>query len=64
MNAMNLLTQLQNENVDLKEKITAMEQENKELKEWKEANKPTGICETCTEKANRTLDAIRKIINT
>lgn len=71
MNVMNLLTQLHNEIVDLynenthlQEKITALEQENKELREWKEANKPTGICETCTEKANQTLDTIRKLINT
>lgn len=49
---------------NLKDQIKALEQVNKELREWKKANKPTGICETCTEKANQTLDAIRKIINT
>lgn len=27
------------------------EQECKELKEWQEANQPTGICETCTVKS-------------
>lgn len=37
---------------NLKNQIKALEQVNKELRKWKEANKPTGICETCTEKAN------------
>lgn len=29
-------------------KLIKKEQECKELKEWQEANQPTGICETCT----------------
>lgn len=28
------------------------EKEIKELKEWQEANQPTGICKTCTAKSN------------
>ena len=32
------------------------EQECKELQEWKDANKPTGICETCTAKSLQAFD--------
>nr|DAQ08488.1 MAG TPA: hypothetical protein [Caudoviricetes sp.] len=35
----------------LKEQLQAKEQECEELKEWQMANKPTGICETCTAKS-------------
>lgn len=31
-----------------------------ELKKWQEANKSTGICETCTEKANNKVDELQK----
>lgn len=43
----------------------------KELKEWQEANQPTGICETCTAKSvedmykyKQALNEIEKIVNT
>ncbi len=43
------------------------EQECEELKEWQEANQPTGICETCTAKSvddmyryKQALDEIRR----
>lgn len=47
--------------------VTKVEKENfmkknKELKKWQEANKPTGICETCTEKANKEADELQKEI--
>ena len=32
-------------------KIKQYKQEIKELKEWQQANQPTGICETCTAKS-------------
>lgn len=42
----------------------------KELKEWREANQPTGICETCTVKSvedmykyKKALDAIEEFAN-
>ena len=41
----------------------------KELKEWQEANQPTGICETCTAKSvedmykyKKALDKIKRIV--
>lgn len=36
--------------------ITELQQQVKELQEWKDANKPTGICETCTAKSIQALD--------
>lgn len=36
---------------ELKEKLQTKEQECERLKEWQEANQPTGICETCTAKS-------------
>lgn len=33
----------------LTDEIKRLRAENEKLREWKEANKPTGICETCTE---------------
>lgn len=39
-----------------KEMITELQQQVKELQEWKGANKPTGICETCTAKSLQAYD--------
>ena len=36
--------------------ITELQQQVKELQEWKDANKPTGICETCTAKSLQAYD--------
>ena len=36
--------------------ITELQQQVKELQEWKDANKPTGICETCTAKSLQSFD--------
>ena len=36
--------------------ITELQQQVKELQEWKDANKPTGICETCTTKSLQAFD--------
>ena len=36
--------------------ITELQQQVKELQEWKDANKPTGICETCTAKSLQAFD--------
>lgn len=36
--------------------INKLQQQVKELQEWKDANKPTGICETCTTKSLQTFD--------
>lgn len=45
--------------------LTEIIKQNKKLqalKEWKEANKPTGICETCTEKTLLQNDRYRNQI--
>lgn len=36
--------------------INTLQQQVKELQEWKDANKPTGICETCTAKSLQAFD--------
>lgn len=36
--------------------ITELQQQVKELQEWKDANKSTGICETCTAKSLQAFD--------
>lgn len=36
--------------------INELQQQIKELREWKDANKPTGICETCTAKSLQAFD--------
>lgn len=36
--------------------ITELQQQVEELQEWKDANKPTGICETCTAKSLQAFD--------
>ena len=36
--------------------ITELQQQVKELQKWKDANKPTGICETCTAKSLQAFD--------
>ena len=36
--------------------ITELQQQVKELQERKDANKPTGICETCTAKSLQAFD--------
>lgn len=36
--------------------INKLQQQVKELQEWKDANKPTGICETCTAKSLQAFD--------
>lgn len=35
----------------------------KELKEWREANQPTGICETCTVKSVEDMYKYKKALN-
>ena len=44
---------------DVKDKLIRLKQEVKELKEWQEANQPTGICETCTAKSVEYADKCR-----
>lgn len=44
----------------LTEKKPTYKERYLELKKWQEANKPTGICETCTEKANKEADELQK----
>lgn len=39
-----------------------LEEQVKELQEWKDANKPTGICETCTDKTLQLNDEYRKLL--
>lgn len=46
----------------LTEKKPTYKERYLELKKWQEANKPTGICETCTEKANKEADELQKEI--
>ena len=53
---------------ELQEQLKRKEQECEQLKEWQEANQPTGICETCTAKSvedvykyKRTLTEIKAI---
>lgn len=55
---------------ELKEKLSAANLEIENLKkeldkayEWEQTNRATGICETCTEKANLTLDIYRDGMN-
>lgn len=48
---------------ELKYKNKGLKQEVKELKEWQEANQPTGICETCTAKSVEYADKCRKVLN-
>ena len=57
-------------NKNLEEKLSAANSEIKNLKreldkayEWEQTNRATGICETCTEKANLMLDNYREGIN-
>lgn len=35
----------------------------KELKEWREANQPTGICETCTAKSVEDMYKYKQVLN-
>lgn len=42
--------------------ITELQQQVKELQEWKDANKPTGICETCTAKSVQKVDIYRSVL--
>lgn len=44
---------------DVKDELIRLKQEVKELKEWQEANQPTGICETCTAKSVEYADKCR-----
>lgn len=44
---------------DVKDELIRLKQEAKELKEWQEANQPTGICETCTAKSVEYADKCR-----
>ena len=44
---------------DAKDELIRLKQEVKELKEWQEANQPTGICETCTAKSVEYADKCR-----
>lgn len=39
-----------------------LEEQIKELQEWKDANKPTGICETCTDKTLQLNDKYRRLL--
>jgi hypothetical protein len=45
---------------DLLEDIIKTNKELQALKEWEQANKPTGICETCTDKSVELADTLRK----
>lgn len=47
----------------LTEKKPTYKERYLELKEKQEANKPTGICETCTEKANKEADKLRALVD-
>lgn len=38
-------------------------QQVKELQEWKDANKPTGICETCTAKSVEDMYRYKQILD-
>lgn len=42
--------------------INKLQQQVKELQEWKDANKPTGICETCTAKSLQAYDICRNAL--
>ena len=42
--------------------IDQLQKENKQLREWQEANKATGICETCTHKAVLENDELKRQI--
>lgn len=46
----------------LKEINKTKEQERERLKEWQEANQPTGICETCTAKSVEDKYKYKKVI--
>ena len=57
-------------NKNLEEKLSVANLEIENLKreldkayEWEQTNRATGICETCTEKANLMLDNYRKGVN-
>lgn len=43
-----------------REQVDQLKTQVKELQEWKEANKPTGICETCTDKTLQLNDKYRE----
>ena len=43
-----------------REQIKQLKKQVKDLTEWKEANKPTGICETCTDKTLQLNDKYRE----
>lgn len=43
--------------------INKLQQQVKELQEWKDANKPTGICETCTAKSLQEADIYRNALS-
>ena len=45
------------------EQLKRKEQEVKELQEWKDANKPTGICETCTAKSVEDMYRYKQIVD-
>lgn len=40
-----------------------LKKEVKKLKEWQEANQPTGICETCTAKSVEYSDECQKALD-
>lgn len=42
--------------------ITELQQQVKELQEWKNSNKPTGICETCTAKSLQAVDIYKRAL--
>lgn len=53
-----------------REQVDQLKKQVKDLTEWKEANKPTGICKTCTDKTlqlndkyHEALKQIRYLIN-
>lgn len=45
---------------DLLEDIIKTNKELQALQEWEQANKPTGICETCTDKSVELADDLRR----
>lgn len=45
------------------EYIKQKEEECKRLKEWQEANQPTGICETCTAESVKDMYKYKKVLN-
>lgn len=47
----------------LYKQLKAKEQECEELKEWREANQPTGICETCTVKSVEDMYKYKKALD-